>query len=70
VQSQATDRAYRIGQTKPVFAFNLVVAGSVEERILGLQRKKRELADGVLSGSALRSLSANEVESLFDPLGD
>ncbi len=68
VQSQATDRAYRIGQTKPVFAFNLVVAGSVEERILGLQRKKRELADGVLSGSALRSLSANEVESLFDPL--
>jgi SNF2 family DNA or RNA helicase len=68
VQAQATDRAYRIGQTKPVFAFNLVAAGSVEERILALQRKKRELADGLLAGGALRALSPGEVESLFDPL--
>ena len=68
VQAQATDRAYRIGQTKPVFAFNLVVAGSVEERILSLQRRKRELADGLLGAGALRDLTASDVESLFEPL--
>jgi SNF2 family DNA or RNA helicase len=34
VQAQATDRAHRIGQTQPVFVYNLVVAGSVEERML------------------------------------
>ena len=33
-QAQATDRAYRIGQTRPVFVYNLIVAGSVEERML------------------------------------
>ncbi len=38
-QSQATDRAYRIGQTKPVFVYNLIVAGSVEERMLRLHRR-------------------------------
>jgi SNF2 family DNA or RNA helicase len=48
-QMQATDRAYRIGQTKPVFVYNLIVTGSVEERMLQLQRKKRALADTLLS---------------------
>ncbi|MEO8904176.1 MAG: DEAD/DEAH box helicase, partial [Polyangiaceae bacterium] len=43
-QSQATDRAYRIGQTRPVFVYNLIVAGSVEERMLRLQQKKQQLA--------------------------
>ena len=46
-QAQATDRAYRIGQTKPVFVYELFVAGSVEERILALQRKKQRLADAM-----------------------
>ncbi|MBC7795086.1 MAG: DEAD/DEAH box helicase [Clostridia bacterium] len=68
IQAQATDRAYRIGQTKPVFAFNLVAAGSVEERILALQRKKRELADGILGSGTLAGLSPGELDSLFDPL--
>jgi SNF2 family DNA or RNA helicase len=40
-QAQATDRAHRIGQTKPVFVHDLIAAGSVEERMLGLQRHKR-----------------------------
>ena len=39
-QAQATDRAYRIGQTRPVFVHNLYVAGSVEERVLALQQRK------------------------------
>jgi hypothetical protein len=70
-QAQATDRAYRIGQTKPVFVHNLYVAGSVEERMLALQQKKRRLADAVLGQSAApTTLSEAEVEQLFAPLAD
>jgi SNF2 family DNA or RNA helicase len=50
-QAQATDRAYRIGQTRPVFVYNLIVAGSVEERMLALQQRKRALAANVLEGA-------------------
>jgi superfamily II DNA or RNA helicase len=67
-QAQATDRAYRIGQTRPVFVYNLIVAGSVEERMLGLQRRKRQLADGVLAAGAGLPVSEREVESLFAPM--
>jgi superfamily II DNA or RNA helicase len=71
-QDQATDRAYRIGQKKPVFVYNLVAAGSVEERMLGLQQKKRQLADSVLGAPAQASaiLAPDEVELLFSPLQD
>ena len=70
VQAQATDRAYRIGQTKPVISYHLFAAGSVEERILGLQRSKRHVADAILeAGSASRNLSENDVDVLFAPLG-
>ncbi|MEM9693114.1 MAG: DEAD/DEAH box helicase, partial [Myxococcota bacterium] len=47
-QAQATDRAYRIGQKSPVFVYNLIVAGSVEERMLRLQERKRQLASAIL----------------------
>ena len=69
-QAQATDRAYRIGQKKPVFAYNLIVAGSVEERMLALQKQKRRLADAILSnGSGPNGmLSENELENLMAPL--
>src|SRR6185369_16365893 len=70
VQAQATDRAYRIGQKKPVMSYHLFAAGSVEERILGLQRSKRHVADAILgSGAASSVLSENDVEVLFAPLG-
>jgi SNF2 family DNA or RNA helicase len=72
-QAQATDRAHRIGQTQPVFVYSLIVAGSVEERMLALQQKKRRLADGILGreeGPATAALTAREVEGLFAPLGD
>ncbi len=69
-QDQATDRAYRIGQTKPVVATNLFVQGSVEERMLALQQRKRRLAEGILGGGAGRlALSHDEVEELFAPIG-
>jgi SNF2 family DNA or RNA helicase len=69
-QAQATDRAYRIGQKKPVFVYNLIVAGSVEERMLALQRRKRQLADIILGrGEHGASLSEREVDALFAPLG-
>ncbi len=67
-QAQATDRAYRIGQTRPVFVYNLIVAGSVEERMLGLQRRKRQLADGILAPGPGLPVSEREIEGLFAPM--
>jgi superfamily II DNA or RNA helicase len=71
-QDQATDRAYRIGQKKPVFVYNLVAASSVEERMLGLQQKKRMLAESVLGTPAGggSGFAPDEVELLFSPLLD
>jgi SNF2 family DNA or RNA helicase len=69
-QAQATDRAYRIGQKKPVFVHNLIVSGSVEERMLQLQQRKQHLADAILSpGGSGSTLSEAELDDLFAPLG-
>ena len=67
-QAQATDRAYRIGQKRPVFVYNLIVAGSVEERMMALQRKKRDLADSILAGGGGIGLAPDDVDGLFAPL--
>ncbi len=68
-QAQATDRAYRIGQQRPVFVYDLYVAGSVEERMLALQEKKRKLANAILHGQAGTStFTEDELETLFAPL--
>lgn len=71
-QAQATDRAYRIGQQKPVFVYNLFVAGSVEERMLALQKKKRRLADAILAGELPQDtgLDEGDIEQLLAPLFD
>jgi hypothetical protein len=50
-EAQATDRAYRIGQTKPVFVHKLICSNSVEERIQKLQADKSKLADDLLAGT-------------------
>jgi SNF2 family DNA or RNA helicase len=71
VESQATDRAHRIGQEKPVFVYKLIAAGTVEERILALQARKAELAAAVLSGSLTaggKALSQEDLLGLFEPL--
>ena len=49
VERQATDRAYRIGQDKPVFVYKLLTENTVEEKILKLQEKKQLLADALYS---------------------
>ena len=51
VEDQAADRTHRIGQDRPVFVHRLVATDTVEERILALQDKKRELAEAALSGA-------------------
>ncbi len=68
VERQATDRAHRIGQHRPVFVYKLVTTGTVEERILDLQRRKAELAAGIFEESASAPLDATEIERLFAPL--
>jgi superfamily II DNA or RNA helicase len=51
VEQQAADRAHRIGQDRPVMVYRLVVRDTVEERILALQDKKRELSEAALGGA-------------------
>ena len=54
VEVQATDRAHRIGQDKPVFVYKLIAEGTIEERMLELQARKRALADQLLDDARRR----------------
>lgn len=58
-EDQAIDRVHRIGQTREVIVYRFIIEGTVEERILELQEKKRNLAQGALSGGALVAVGAN-----------
>jgi hypothetical protein len=70
VEQQAIDRAYRIGQDKPVFVYKLLASGTVEDKMLELQARKAGLADMLLSGVASdAALNAEDFEELFKPLG-
>ena len=64
VQNQATDRAHRIGQTNVVTVYKLLVKDTIEENIVKLQEKKRELADQILSGEGMGSGSFSREELL------
>ncbi|KND46325.1 DEAD/DEAH box helicase [Streptomyces stelliscabiei] len=72
VEAQATDRAYRIGQTRPVQVHRLVTEGTIEDRIAEMLLRKRELADAVLGGgdTALTELSDVELADLVELRGD
>jgi len=69
-ENQATDRAHRLGQTKAVFVYKLVVAGSIEEKILALQEKKAELAAGILAEDHEGTVKFGEddIRALLAPL--
>ncbi|MFK4085521.1 DEAD/DEAH box helicase [Kribbella sp. NPDC020789] len=71
VEDQATDRAYRIGQTKPVQVHRLIAEGTIEDRIAAMLAAKRELADAVLAGgeAALTELSNDELADLVELRG-
>ncbi|MEU7581576.1 DEAD/DEAH box helicase [Streptomyces sp. NPDC041068] len=71
VEAQATDRAYRIGQTQPVQVHRLIAEGTIEDRIADMLLRKRELADSVLGSGevALTELTDAELSDLVELRG-
>lgn len=69
-ENQATDRAHRIGQDKPVFVYRLIARGTVEEKIQQLQQRKSALAAGILESGKSDSWQWDEgdIQALFAPL--
>jgi superfamily II DNA or RNA helicase len=67
VEAQAIDRVHRVGQSRQVFAYRLICKGTVEEKIIDLQAKKRKLADAILEAdnSVLKDLTAEDLELLL-----
>ncbi|MCG5239782.1 SNF2-related protein [Azospirillum doebereinerae] len=65
-EDQATDRAYRIGQDKPVFVYKLIAANTVEERIIDLQRRKGSLSAATIEGKGLvGALDGGDIDYLL-----
>lgn len=67
VEAQAVDRAHRIGQTRPVFAYRLITRDTVEEKVLELQKTKRDLAAAIISAdnSMIRDLRPEDLALLL-----
>jgi len=68
VENQASDRAHRIGQDKPVFIYKLVASNTVEEKIMAMQQQKQQLADQTINqgeNAAIQNLTADDIMDLF-----
>src|SRR5690606_42052170 len=66
VEDQASDRAHRIGQQRPVTVYRIVTKGTIEEKIVALHQHKRSLADSLLEGTdAAGKLNADELLELL-----
>lgn len=67
VESQAIDRTHRIGQDKKVFAYRMICQNTIEEKILNLQKRKKNLADEIITAesSFVKRLTAKDIEHLF-----
>ncbi|NQZ58234.1 MAG: SWF/SNF helicase family protein, partial [Lentisphaeraceae bacterium] len=66
IEAQAVDRAYRIGQKNPVFAYRMVSRGTVEEKILEMQADKRALADSVIGqGQVSEKINGDDMRRLL-----
>ena len=66
VEEQATDRAWRIGQDKPVFVYKLIAQDTVEEKIQALKERKRELLDALFDGATSEPISEAELRALLE----
>jgi SNF2 family DNA or RNA helicase len=68
VEDQAVDRAYRIGQTKPVFVHKLVASGTIEEKMEVLKARKSALAQSLFDhdGAPTLAMTRADLEFLFD----
>lgn len=66
-EMQAVDRTHRIGQKNSVMTYRLIARGTIEEKILELQKRKTQLVDQIISsdGAALKSLSEADIDQLF-----
>jgi SNF2 family DNA or RNA helicase len=73
VESQAADRAHRIGQNKAVFVYKLITEDTVEEKILAMQERKRALAESIYQGGKKEEafkLTSDDLTALFKPIAD
>jgi SNF2 family DNA or RNA helicase len=66
-EQQAVDRAHRIGQKNTVFSYKLITSGTIEEKIIELQERKKEFAQALLDGesSSEKHLSEEDIDYLF-----
>ena len=66
VEDQTSDRAHRIGQTRPVTVYRLVMKNTIEEKIIALHHQKRDLADNLLAGTDVADkLNAEDLLALL-----
>ncbi len=75
VEAQASDRAHRIGQDKPVTVYRLICEGTVEERMVALQERKAALGRGIQESAQRRTvgghrLDERDIAALLAPLGE
>ena len=69
IEEQASDRAYRIGQQKPVTVYRIIAANTIEEKIIALHQTKKNMADALLEGGDVSaSMSREEMIDLLKEL--
>ena len=62
VEQQAIDRVHRIGQTHPVTVFKCLVSGTIEERMIEYQQKKKDLIDSIIEERSLNNLDIQDIK--------
>ena len=67
MEDQASDRAHRIGQQRPVTVYRIIANNTIEEKIVDLHAQKRDLADSLLEGAEISArMSLNDMLALID----